>query len=82
MDVDEFGARRTRQWFITSAQEIEAGETIECIATDTTLYGKINYVMAAGAADYTTPAAAPFKNCYIGDANGLLSDKSQCGRIA
>ena len=82
MDVDEFGARRIRQWFITSAQEIEAGETIECIATDTTLYGKINYVMASGAADYTTPAAAPYKNCYIGNANDLLSDKSQCGRIA
>jgi len=82
LDVDEFGARRIRQWLVTSAQEIEPGETIECVAEDTTLYGRIYYIMADGAADYPGADAAPFKNAYIGNAAGLLSDGSTAARIA
>ena len=82
MDVDAFGDRRIRQWLIISAQEIEPGETIECMASDTTLYGKIYYVMAAGAANYPGYDSAPFKNGYIGNASGLLSDGQTAARIA
>ena len=81
MDVDQFGSRRLRNWTVVSAEEVVPGETVEYLAEDTTLYGKINYVMASGAADYPGPALAPFKNCYIGNAAGLLSDGTACGRI-
>jgi hypothetical protein len=82
LDVDKLGDRRIRQWTIVSAEEVVPGETVEYTAEDTTLYGRIHYVMASGAADYPGAASAPFKNFYIGDANGLLSDGSSCGRIS
>jgi hypothetical protein len=82
LDVDEFGDRRVRQWTITSAEEKVPGEVVEYVAEDTTLYGKIHYIMANGTADYPGAASAPFKNLYIGDADGLLSDGTACGRIA
>jgi bacterioferritin-associated ferredoxin len=81
LDVDVFGNRRIRQWLITSAQEIEPGETIECVASDTTLYGKIYFIMASGSADYPGPDLVPFKSGYIGNADGLLSDGSIAARI-
>jgi len=81
-DVDSFGNRRIRQWLIISAEEVEPGETIQYIAEDTTLYGQIFYIMPAGSADYPGPTAKPFKNLYIGNAAGLLSDGTTCGRIA
>jgi hypothetical protein len=82
LDVDKHGDRRIRQWTIVSAEEVVPGETVEYTAEDTTLYGRIHYIMASGAADYPGAALAPFKNFYIGDANGLLSDGSPCGRIS
>lgn len=82
MDVDQFGDRRLRNWTIVSAEEVIPGEAVEYIAEDTTLYGRVHYVMAAGAADYPGGALAPFKNLYIGNASGLLSDGSPCGRIS
>lgn len=82
MDVDQFGARRLRNWTIISADEVIPGETVEYVAEDTTLYGKIHYVMATGAADYPGPATAPFKSFYIGNSAGLLSDGTPCGRIS
>lgn len=82
LDVDAFGARRIRQWTITSAEEKVPGEVVEYTAEDTTLYGRINYIMASGAADYPGYDSAPFKNCYIGDADGLLSDGADSGKIS
>jgi len=59
-----------------------AGERVRYTVADTTLYGRIFYIMAADAADYPGYDAAPFKNCYIGNADGLLSDGEQSGRIS
>ncbi len=81
LDVDAFGARRIRNWTIISAEETAPGEMVRYTAQDTTLYGKIAYVMASGAANYPGAATAPFKSCYIGNAAGLLSDGEACGRI-
>jgi hypothetical protein len=82
MDVDQFGSRRFRNWTIIAAEEVIPGEVVEYVAEDTTLYGKVNFVMATGAASYPGAALAPFKNCYIGNASGKLSDGSACGRIS
>ena len=81
LDVDIDGNRRLRNWTIVSAEEVAPGETVEYVAEDTTLSGKIHYIMASGAADYPGAATAPAKSFYIGDANGLLSDGSNCARI-
>lgn len=81
-DRDEFGDRRIRQWAIVSAEEVVPGEVVEYVAEDTTLYGRIYYIMDGAAADYPGYDAAPFKNCYIGDASGLLSDGESAGRIS
>lgn len=81
LDVDVYGNRRIRNWTIISAEEVVPGETVEYIAEDTTLYGRIAFVMATGAPNYPGAAAAPFQSCYIGNAAGLLSDGSPCGRI-
>lgn len=82
LDLDQFGAREISHWTITSAEEFVSGEKIRYTAEDTTVYGSINYVMAAGAADYSGYENAPFKNCYIGDADGLLSDGQKAGQIS
>lgn len=79
-DVDVFGARRIRTWTIVSAEETLPGEVVQYGAEDTTLSGRIAFVMAAGAAGYPG-SSAPFKNAYIGDAAGLLSDGTNCARI-
>lgn len=82
LDVDQYGDRRIRRWTVISAQEIVPGEVVEYVAEDTTLYGEINYIMAAGSADYPGAASKPFGAFYIGDADGLLSDGTACGRIS
>lgn len=82
LDVDVYGTRRIRNWTIVQAEEVIPGELVEYVAEDTTLYGRINYIMAPGAANYPGAALVPFKNCYIGNALGLLSDGSPCGRIS
>jgi hypothetical protein len=82
MDVDEFGARRERNWIITSAEEVMPGETVQYEAEDTTLYGTVSYIMAAGTANYPGPVLKPFRNFYIGNAAGLLSDGTPCARIS
>lgn len=81
LDVDAFGERRLRNWTIVSAEEVVPGEIVEYLAEDTTLYGKISFVMATGSASYPGAALAPFKSCYIGNAAGLLSDGSPSARI-
>lgn len=81
-DVDQFGARRLRNWTIISAEEVVPGEVVEYVAEDTTLYGKVHYVMATGSANYPGVALAPAKNAYIGNAAGLLSDGQPCARIS
>lgn len=82
LDVDSFGVRRLRNWTIVSAEEVVPGEVVEYVAEDTTLYGRIHYIMANSAVDYPGYDSAPFKNCYIGNASGLLSDGQECGRIS
>jgi hypothetical protein len=82
LDVDQYGDRRLRQWTIVSAEEVVPGEVVEYVCEDTTLYGKVHYIMANGAADYPGYDNAPFKNCYIGDSGGLLSDGQSAGRIS
>lgn len=81
LDVDAYGVRRLRNWTIVSAEEIEPGHIVQYQAEDTTLTGRIHYVMANGAADYPGYVTAPFKNCYIGNSSGFLSDGETCGRI-
>jgi len=81
LDVDEFGARRDRKWTVVSAEEVVPGEVIEYVCEDTTLYGRIRFIMASGAADYPGYDSAPVKNCYIGNAAGLLSDGERAGVI-
>ena len=82
LDRDQYGNRRVRQWTVISAEEIVPGETVRYTVADTTLYGRIHYVMAAGTADYPGYDVAPARNCYIGDADGLLSDGQESGRIS
>jgi len=82
LDVDQFGARRLRLWTIVSAEETTPGEVVQYTAEDTTLYGRIHYVMASGTADYPGAAMVPFQNAYIGNSAGLLSDGLPCARIA
>lgn len=81
-DVDQYGNRRIRQWSIISAEEVEYGETVQYVAEDTTLYGRIYYIMASGAADYPGYDVAPFKNGYIGNASGVVSDGQTAARIS
>ena len=82
LDRDQYGARRVRNWTIISAEEIVPGEIVQYHVEDTTLYGRIHFIMANGSADYPGVDAAPFKNAYIGNAAGLLSDGTTCGRIS
>jgi hypothetical protein len=81
LDVDEFGNRRVRLWTIISAEEVVPGEVVEYVAEDTTLYGRVSFIMAAGSADYPGAALAPFRSAYIGNAAGLLSDGAHSARI-
>lgn len=81
IDVDEFGQRRVRNWTIISAEEVIPGEVVEYVAEDTTLYGRVSFIMVAGSADYPGASLAPFRSAYIGDATGLLSDGAQSARI-
>jgi len=82
LDRDQYGARRQRQWTVISAEEIVPGERVRYTVADTTLYGRIFYVMAADAEDYPGYDVAPARNCYIGDASGLLSDGQEAGTIS
>lgn len=81
LDVDAFGVRRLRNWTIVSAEEVVPGEVVEYTAEDTTLYGRIAFIMANGSANYPGVATAPFKSCYIGSSAGLLSDGANGGHI-
>lgn len=80
LDVDEFGQRRLRIWMVSSREEVVPNEIVEYVCEDTTLYGRIYYVMAAGSGDYN-PATVTFKSGYIGDASGVLSDGSSAARM-
>lgn len=80
LDVDETGAHRNATWTITSYDEVEYGRTVKYTAEDTTLYGKTFTIQAPGAADYD-PSQTYTTEAFIGDANGLLSDGTECARI-
>jgi hypothetical protein len=81
MDVDDFGNRQVRNWTIISAEEVVPGEVVEYVAEDTTLYGRVSFIMANDAEDYPGAALAPFRSAYIGNSAGLLSDGAPCARI-
>lgn len=80
--IDEFGARAPRQWTIISAEEIGLCERIKYVAEDTTLYGKIYTILPADAPNYQGDGSDSYSGCYIGDADGLLSDGTNCGRVS
>lgn len=80
LDVDQFGQRRLRIWMVSSREEVVPNEIVEYVVEDTTLYGRIYYILAAGSGDYN-PATVTFKSGYIGDASGLLSDGSSAARM-
>jgi hypothetical protein len=80
LDVDEFGQRRLRIWMVSSREEVVPNEIVEYVCEDTTLYGRIYYIMADGSGDYD-PDTVTFKSGYIGDANGVLSDSSSAARM-
>ncbi|MEQ3625993.1 MAG: hypothetical protein ABNH26_08800 [Celeribacter sp.] len=80
MEVDDFGDRRTARWTIISAEEVEPGHTIEYTAEDTELYGVVPGILEDGSPDHTTGAS--IYEAYIGDNDGLLSDGTNCARIA
>ncbi len=81
LDVDEFGEKRARQWIITSAEESVPGHTVRYTAEDSTLYGKVFYILASGAANYPGAATVGFGDAYAGDTDGELSDGETCARI-
>lgn len=82
LDVDTFGSRVFSRWTIVSAEEVQPGEIVEYEAQDTTLYGKIYFYMASGAADYPGAATVGFNDAYYGDTNGVLSDGETAARYA
>lgn len=81
-DVDQYGARRLNAWTIISAEEVKASEEVEFVLRDTTDFGFLHFVMASGAADYPGADSVPDRNCYIGNAAGLLSDGRPSGNIS
>lgn len=80
--LDEFGDRLIRRWTIISASEDIQKGVISYEAVDTTLYGILYKILAAGAADYPGADSVVFGAAYIGDADGLLSDGTPGARIA
>lgn len=81
LDVDENGLRNLSIWTVVEAEEVMPGERVRYRCEDTSLYGRINYIMANGTADYPGAASVPFKNAFIGNDAGLLSDGNPCARI-
>jgi hypothetical protein len=79
-DVNANGANNIGNWTITSMHEVVPGELTEYTAEDTTIYGRVCTIQGAGAGDYD-PVTATFNAAYIGDANGRLSDGTNCARI-
>ena len=79
-DVDEYGDPQIQYWQIISAEETAPGEEVTYEAVNTVVTSTFSYIMATGSADY--PTAIPDKNCYIGNASGLLSDGEPAGAIA
>lgn len=82
IDVDDFGGFLLSNWTIVSYDPVMPGERTRYVAEDTTSYGRVSYIMADGSIAYPGADDAPFRNLYIGDADGLLSDGSECGRIS
>lgn len=80
-DVDARGQKANTIWTIVSAEEVATGHIMEYTAEDTTLYGRVYRIQAAGAADYV-PGSTYFSEAFIGDADGLLSDGTPCARIS
>lgn len=79
LDVDQYGERDLRLWMVSSREEVVPNETVEYVVEDTTLYGRIYFIMASGSPDYSAPAA--FKSGYIGNSSGVLSDGTTAARI-
>ena len=80
LEVNSFGERLIRIWTILSAEEVVPGETVEYVAEDTTLYGRLNVILPNNEPDYD-PNTSPFTGAFIGDNQGLLSDGTLSARI-
>lgn len=81
LDVDSFGVERVGIWTITSAEEIIPGEVVSYEAEDTTLYGKIVFILADSVGDYAGDGTDAFNGAWIGDSDGLLSNGDAAARI-
>ena len=79
LDVDQFGDRQVSTWTIISQKDVLPGEVVEFVAQDTTLYGVISVIQADSAPDYTAGDSRFL--FWIGDADGLLSDGTECSRV-
>jgi hypothetical protein len=82
LDVNQYGARRVREFLIVSAEEKVSGEVIEYTAESVTAYGQFYYIQASGAANYPGVETAAFDAAYIGDTTGVLSDGNPSAQIA
>ena len=80
LEVNSFGERLVRTWTILSAEEVVPGETVEYVAEDTTLYGRLSLILPNNEPDYN-PDTSPFTGAFIGDNQGLLSDGTLSARI-
>ena len=82
LDVDMHGDRNISNWFVMSAEEIGAGNSVRLTCQDVALYGKITLIVANGTPDYIGDGSEAYTAGYIGDANGLLSDGTDSARTA
>ncbi len=80
MDVTQYGERRLRPWTVVSREEKVANEVVEYVCEDTTLYGRVYFIMAPGSGNYD-PSDVPFDSAYIGNAAGVLSDGTAAANI-
>jgi hypothetical protein len=80
LDVTDTGENNLAIWTVTSVEETSYGRTVQYTVEDTTAFGRTYVIQAPGAADYD-PATTYTNEAFIGDADGLLSDGTECARI-
>ena len=56
-------------------------EITKLVCQDITLYGKITLITSAVTPDYQGGGLDAYTDAFIGDADGLLSDGTDCARI-
>lgn len=78
---DQFGANDVYAWTIVKKEPLEARSKFRYTAEETRLIATLNFIMADATDPYDPADDIPFKNAYIGDADGLLSDGTPCAKI-